>query len=213
MKNQAVHWVRFPLYGILSFLILYFPATFLYPGGTKFNAHTVGYSFVDNFWCDLFVESGYNGLYNPGRPFAILAMALLALGLVFFWYTIPYLYWEKIYKVRITRFCGCLSMFFAALVFTEHHDLCINLAGFFGCVAILSMLIGFLEVGERWLVWLGFLNLLLIGICLYMWHTGFGLTALPIIQKFTFLLFFLWVGMGSFRCLLRLRIAQSVEDL
>ena len=71
-----------PVFGIGSFLILYFYAAELYPGGTRIDPASIGFSHLKNFWCDLLDSTSYSGSANPGRPYALIATILLPLSLI-----------------------------------------------------------------------------------------------------------------------------------
>src|SRR3954449_6164304 len=66
-------WTLLPLFGIILFLLLYFIATLYYPGGAQFDKTTKGFSWTQNYWCNLLNENAINGLPNPARPIAITA--------------------------------------------------------------------------------------------------------------------------------------------
>jgi hypothetical protein len=58
----------------------------LYPGGTWFDARSLGFSFWGNFWCDLLHSPALNDAPNPrGALAAQLAFWLFAAALLRFW--------------------------------------------------------------------------------------------------------------------------------
>src|SRR5689334_15897645 len=111
-----------PYFGIFTFLGLYVYACSLYPGGTKFDQSTLGYSQLGNFWCDLLDTVSYSGKQNPGRPFALAATLILPFSLIFFWYYVPTLFKGAAFKKRVVQVTGCLSMALAIFIFTPVHD-------------------------------------------------------------------------------------------
>ena len=42
-----------PIASVALFVGLYFVAAALYPGGTRAEPSRVGFSFADNYWCDV----------------------------------------------------------------------------------------------------------------------------------------------------------------
>ena len=57
-----------------------------YPGGTHWNADSVGYDFWANFWCDALRNPALNGVSNVrGARMASIAMWVLSAGLIPFW--------------------------------------------------------------------------------------------------------------------------------
>ncbi|MGB5430515.1 MAG: hypothetical protein WBM94_12640, partial [Eudoraea sp.] len=59
-----------PTVGILIFIGLYIYAASLYPGGSQLDSNSLGFDWMNNYWCNLMNENGMNGLENPARPFA-----------------------------------------------------------------------------------------------------------------------------------------------
>lgn len=61
-----------PFLGIILFSILYYYSSTLYPGGSQADINTIGFDWVNNYWCNLMNEKGMNGELNQARSFAIL---------------------------------------------------------------------------------------------------------------------------------------------
>ena len=188
-----------PLFGVLGFLVLYAVAAFVYPGGTKFDPTTSGFSLLHNYWCDLLDPAAYNGAPNPARPIARAALACLALALGIFWEIVPRLFPTQPSAVAITRTTGFLSTVSILLLLTPLHNSAIRLAGFFGIVALVTVLKAFRREGEWRLLAVALAALGLALVNFFIWETGQGLVALPLIQKLAFLVFFFWVGLVSGR--------------
>ncbi len=105
-------WQLIPLSGSLLFLLLYFIATLYYPGGDQFDKNTKGFSWTQNYWCNLLNENAINGLPNTARPIALTAMAVLCLTLSIFWYLFPVQVGFK-KKERLTiQLSGFIAMIF-----------------------------------------------------------------------------------------------------
>jgi hypothetical protein len=72
---------------VLVFVALELPAMLLYHGGTWWNSSAHGYSFWDNYLCDLLLRHSIDGAPNPiGSRLAATAMIALVVGLVPFWW-------------------------------------------------------------------------------------------------------------------------------
>jgi len=74
-----------PLFGTLLFTCLYFIATLFYPGGSQADKNSKGFSWTNNYWCNLLNENAMNGQHNAARPIAITAMLVLCTTLMIFW--------------------------------------------------------------------------------------------------------------------------------
>lgn len=77
------------LVAVAAFVALIARAIKLYPGGTWFDANTIGHDAFRNFLCDLTQPVALNGATNPGAPFARAAMFVLDVGLLLVWLSIP----------------------------------------------------------------------------------------------------------------------------
>ena len=103
------------------------------------------------------------------------------------------------------QIAGGLSMLTGFFLFTSQHDLLVNAASFFGLIATVITLIRMYQLRLTGLFRLGIFNvgLVLLNNILYY---GNGLrTYLPVVQKFTFLFFLIWVCL----CCIQLYKAQK----
>lgn len=185
-----------PIIGITLSLILYFVAASVYPGGTKFDPKTLGFSHIHNFWCDLLDSTTYSGQVNLSRPFALATTFLLPLTLLPFWYFLPKLFKIKDWRSYFVKTAGGLAMLLSALM-PLAHDQIIIAASVIGFAAFCLSLICLTENKKFLLV-----GIALIAICFcitnfLMWQTGFLINIMPIVQRLAFLTFFIWVGMTS----------------
>ena len=97
MGNGRLNWRRWAfilgMAGCAQFIVLTVVAMFFYPGGTKANPETTGYSFWSNFFSDLGRTATYAGDSNSvSSPLFITALSLGALVLVLFFAAIPRLF-------------------------------------------------------------------------------------------------------------------------
>lgn len=183
-----------PIFGTGLFIILYFIATLLYPGGSIVDENSIGFSWTNNYWCNLLNQQAINGENNPARSIALAAMFILCLTLSLFWFIIPkYILTNKKLMLAI-QVCGILAMTTAFLLLTNiNHDLAINIACSFGVTATAGTLIGLYNTKWYGLFAFGILNILLVGLNNYVYRTGGLIVYLPVVQKITFILFLAWI--------------------
>ena len=194
LKNRSI---LLPIGGILLFILLYFISASLYPGGSDADKTAKGFSWQHNYWCELLANVAQNGQPNTARPIAILAMIILAISLIIFWYTIPRLFTNKNNINRIITYTGIGSMLVMPFLLTHSHDLIINSAAFLGCLAIIGLLANLLRLRLYFLFYLGIFCLLLCGLNNYVYYSNDLLKYLPIIQKISFFIFLLWFVLVS----------------
>jgi hypothetical protein len=188
-------WVLMPIFGILLFIVFYIIATLLYPGGSQVDKNSVGYSWINNYWCNLLNENAINGQRNPAKPVAITGMCILCLTLIFFWFLFPrQLHLNKNLQA-IIQISGTLAMVSAFFLFTNiNHDLVTNLASIFGFIATVGTFIGLYKARLLALFAFGLLNILLVAVNNYVYYTKGLIIYLPVIQKISFAAFLIWVG-------------------
>ena len=89
---------------------------------------------------------------------------------------------------------GSASMLIALLLVSSfNHDLVINLASVCGLLAIGGLFVGLYKARWYRLFVFGVFNIILVGLNNYFYHSGDLITYLPIVQKFSFLSFIIWV--------------------
>jgi len=193
MPTRKQIFLLLPVFGIILYVLLYFIATLFYPGGSQADKNSVGFSWVNNYWCNLLYDKAINGKPNPAQPTALTAMAVLCVTLIIFWYQFP-IQVRLNSRLRLaTQISGALSMAVAFLLFTNfNHDLIINTASAFGLIATTGTFIGLWRKKWLGLFYFGLFNLLLVGLNNLLYYT-IGLNAqLPLVQKITFLFFLVW---------------------
>jgi len=197
LARRSVWFTWLPVIGIGAFIVLYLCAASMYPGGTRLDHHTRGYSHISNYWCDLLDNVSYSGRINRGRPFAILATIILPISLVPLWFQIQLLFCDGCIARWVVRIAGPASMMFSTLVFMPVHDLVINLASILGLVAFAATMQGLVGMRRITLVGIALVPTGL-GIANYiMWQSGSYLSAMPIVQKASFVSFFIWIVAAS----------------
>lgn len=153
----------------------------------------MGFSFTDNYWCDILDRTTYGGRPNPAAPIALGATILLALGFAVLWWIAPALYPEARKRAVVVRGAGIVSGAITPLIATSHHDLVINVAVGLGTLAFVITMSAVRSRAGIHLVVLGVLTLVSAGANFVMWRTGWALSANPLVQKAAFAAFLGWV--------------------
>lgn len=190
-------WRLLPAGGMALFVALYALAAALYPGGSPTDKTAPGFSWLHNYWCNLLTANAINGQPNPAQPVALLAMGVLCLSLMLFWYYLPPLFQFGARAAGTVRSAGILSMVAAGFLSTAQHDLVLNIACALGVVALGGTFVGLYQTGRLGLLGLGALCLVLLGVNNYVYYSQHFIVALPVIQKITFAVFLLWFSLLS----------------
>ena len=194
MKRTENIWVLTPILGTILFVVLYFVATFFYPGGSQVDKNSIGFSWTDNYWCNLLMEDAINGQHNSAKPIALTGMFVLCLTLSIFWFEFPrQINIGKNTKLTI-QVSGILAMTIAFFLFTNfNHDIVTNLASIFGLIATVGTFVGLYKTKWFRLFAFGFVNILLVGMNNYVYYSKGLIVYLPIIQKISFVTFLVWI--------------------
>ena len=191
--SSKIIWKASPLVGTLLFVILYVAATLVYPGGSQIDKHSTGFSWMNNYWCNLLNTNSINGQHNPARPIALAGTVILSITLALFWYHLPlYINFTRIEKYTI-QISGILSMTVAMFLFTSLHDIFLNIASLFGLIAVIGTFIGLFKSNLKALFLFGIFNLLLVALNNYVYYTKGLILYLPVIQKISFASFLIWI--------------------
>ncbi len=182
-----------PPIGILLFTILYIYATSLYPGGSQADEHSVGFSWMHNYWCNLMSETSINGQTNPASPIAISAMAVLCFSLMIFFIQFAQVFTKRLIWKRIISLGGIGSMLCAMFIFTSYHDLMTILSSVFGLFVVIGILKEIYQHANRFYKLTGLGCLLLLGLNNFIYYSGIYLNYLPLLQKITFAIVLLWI--------------------
>jgi len=183
-----------PILGTILFVALYVVATFFYPGGSQVDKNAIGFSWINNYWCNLLNENAINGKHNPAKPIAVTAMFVLWLSLSFFWFLFPkHINIAKFAKLTI-QISGTLAMTTTFFLLTNiNHDLVTNLTSMFGLVATVGLFTGLYKNKWYGLFAFGLLNLLLVALNNYLYYNKGLIIYLPVIQKISFATFLIWI--------------------
>jgi hypothetical protein len=187
-------WLLTPILGVLIFVLLYFFATRFYPGGSQVDRNSIGFSWTNNYWCNLLNETAINGQPNLAKPIALTGMFVLCATLSFFWFIFPtQINNSKNLKCTI-QVSGILAMTVAFFLFTHlNHDLVTNLATSFGAIATIETFIGLYKNKLFGLFAFGLLNILLVALNNLCYYNKALIVYLPVIQKISFATFLVWV--------------------
>lgn len=186
-------WMLLPVSGTIIFVALYIIATLLYPGGSQVDKNSVGFSWINNYWCNLLNNNAINGQHNAARPVALVAMTILSMTLAYFWYLFPRQINFPKYSRLVIQIAGAISMTIAMFLFTDLHDMIINIASLFGFISLIGTFAGLYKIKLYNLFWLGMFNVLLVALNNYVYYSKGLIIYLPVIQKISFAFFLFWL--------------------
>ena len=185
--------ISMPTIGIVIFFGMYFYATSLYPGGSQVDSNSIGFDWINNYWCDLLKENTQNGRPNPANPVSKIAMVILPISLIFFFYYFPKFVDTTKTWATIIRVTGLTSMISSVFIFTSFHDIVIMTSGFFALIALVGIFIGLIKIRYHFQFYFGIFCLILMGINNYLYFITQSYDYLPLIQKVTFAIVLIWI--------------------
>jgi len=201
MNRRRHPWtLLLPLAGVALFLGAYIFAAAVYPGGTSLDAHTVGYTHLADYWCDLLAPVACNGHRNPGRPIALVATVVLPISLAPLWFALPTLFGPDGRRTppAVVRGAGGIALLAAALVFTPLHDAAITAGAAAGLLAGIAAVLGLLR-GRRWMLVGG--GVLVGGVAAMnyaLWATRTLPDLIPIVQKGAYIGMLAWALLAAY---------------
>lgn len=186
-----------PTFGILIFIGIYVYSTSLYPGGSQWDATSVGFDWKQNFWCNLMSEYALNGLENPARPVALLGMIILCSSMTLFFFQFAN-YFEKNRNWNMTiKIAGALAMFSAVFIFTRFHDIMTTILSVCGVIGIIGIVRALHKNKMTFYKVSGIICMLLIGIINLLYFNEDLIKYLPLVQLMGFILILSWtVGLN-----------------
>ncbi|NND33956.1 MAG: hypothetical protein HKN76_15315 [Saprospiraceae bacterium] len=204
----------FPIVGLVVYLILFSTAAIGYPGGSINYPDAIGYSFFNNFLCDVMVGTTLAGIENNARTLAIISHWVLSFTMISFFYLLPEIFSVKNRNTFLTRFFGVLTMTIFSFMFTAYHDVIVTLTGIMGTIALIPFFIELRNYDHQGLKILAYLCFLLSIIVFIIFQTKIGFYYLPFLQKITFVFDAYWVVWVSYLVLKKnQRISNSVVSL
>lgn len=184
-----------PLLGMFLFVGLYILAALTYPGGSWLNQGTEGFSFWNNYLCDLLDKYAINGDLNSGRYYARASLGVLCASLIYLWFYLPERFNKEAWFVKVMWFSGILALGITLLLSSGTHDITVRIAGFFGVIALICCCLALLKEKLIGLFALGIFCLLIFSVNYYIYESGVAIKALPLIQKITFVACLCWFVM------------------
>ncbi len=181
-----------PMIGMGLFILFYIAAALVYPGGSWNDTQASGFSFWNNYLCDLLDQYAINGQLNDARHFARISLGFLCGALLLLWYYLPSLFPKKSINRSIMWTSGILALGTTCFLSSGTHDVTVRIAGFFGVIAFISCFVELYKVQRYGLFYLGIWCLLIFVINYYIYETGNLIQGLPIIQKVTFVCCISW---------------------
>jgi hypothetical protein len=200
-KSQN-NWLIVPLLGVIGFAFFYYLATLYYPGGSNFDRKSIGFDWMNNYWCDLTGKFAKNGKKNEARTFALTGMFILCFTLSFLWYYLPQFFHENKFNQIIIKSSGICSMFILFFLFTPYHDIVIALGGLLSIIPLIGTYRELYKNKLTKLFFLGLFSFLLILFNYLIYISNFFILFLPIIQKITFIVFLIWIFAINLHCYL-----------
>ncbi|MDA8886760.1 hypothetical protein OAD66_00185 [Bacteroidia bacterium] len=194
-REAEKNWIYIiPPIGIIIYFILFYVAATLYPGGSKVDLNSLGYDWINNYWCDLYPELAMNGEPNAGRFFAVTAMVIICLSLALFFYLFSKsLMSHRVWK-KSTKYLGVADPLCAIFIFTPYHYTMLLLALVMSVLPLIGVVNTIVKSDflsyKRW----GVVVLLLITATIAMYYGKIFIVWLPLVQKITFIFTLLWVG-------------------
>ncbi len=91
------------------------------------------------------------------------------------------------------KFCGVVSMFFGALIFTPLHNGMIGISSLFALVPIVGIFKGMIAAKTHGYLGLGLLCAVLLGLCNYFYYTQHFIEWLALFQKIALAVVLLWI--------------------
>lgn len=181
-----------PVAAMVLFILFYIIAALKYPGGSWQDPSHTGFSFWNNYLCDLLDSIAINGSQNTAKVWSRTALAILCIGLVYLWYHLPILFARRGWGTKIFWTSGLLAFITLFTLSEGMHDISVRIAGLFGTIALVALVLELYRYEYTTLYPLGIICILIFLVNYGIYETGNGLRFLPVLQKFTFSLFFLW---------------------
>ena len=193
MKSAKDLLILLPTFGILIFIGLFVYASSLYPGGSQADINSVGFDWMNNFWCNLMNENAVNGQENPASLIAIIAMIILCASV-----TLNYFYFAAIFEKNriwkmIIKISGTISTLSAVFIFSKYHDIMTTLLSVFGALGIIGIIRALHKNNLTFFKLTGIVCMILVGMNNLFYYVESLIEYLPMIQKITFILILAWI--------------------
>jgi hypothetical protein len=187
------HYPYFPIVGLGLYLIVFSVSAKAYPGGSINAPNQQGYSFYNNFLCDVMDPVTKGGGQNYARPLAIIAHLILSFTMIWFFFILPEIFIKQNRNTLLTRYIGMLTMSVFVFMFTSYHDLIVTLTGILGTLALIPFFLELHNYPNSLLKQLAYLCFGLSVLVFFIFETKIGFSYLPFLQKIVFMVDALWV--------------------
>jgi len=164
-----------------------------YPGGSDSQPGSQAFQWLENYWCDLYAPTTYNGETNSARPWAMLATGLLAVGFILAWLSVPSLFSLSRWRAQIMVLPGISGMALTVFLFSPWHDQVINFAGALLGLSIVAICPLLYRQGYTKFSFWGGLSVFTGAITYIVYQTGLMPGSLPLLQKIAMLIFTGWM--------------------
>ena len=193
-REDKIHWINLiPYFGIVLFIGLYVYSSTLYPGGSQADLNAEGFSWVNNYWCNLMNANGQNGQVNPARSTAIFAWIVLCMSMMVFFIQFAIILVNIRWWRQVIIIGAVFSMIFASLIFSKYHDLMTTLSSLFGLFVVIGIIREIYRSDLVMYKFLGLLCLILLGLNNFIYYSEAFLQWLPILQKISMAIVLLWI--------------------
>ncbi|MDY2588187.1 hypothetical protein [Winogradskyella aquimaris] len=181
-----------PTIGILLFIGIYIYASKLYPGGSQADLNAVGFDWSNNYWCNLMLENGLNGVKNKAQPIAITGIIILCSSMIIFFFQFANHFEKHRMWKMIIKISGTLAISSAPFIFSEYHDIMTSVLSISGTVVIIGMIRALYNNQLPFMMVMGICCILIIGLNNFFYYNENLIQYGPIVQKGAFILILSW---------------------
>lgn len=170
------------LAGVILSMILLVIATWHYPGGSYFDAHSTGFVWGKNYLCNLFDAEAVNGAPNGSRPWAIAGILVLCASFALFFIAFS----KKIPPksgASVIKYAGSGAAFFAFFIASPFHNAAVALSGTLALLSMFYITVLLFKSRRHWLKVYSVACMLLWYACNFVYYSQIGLEFLPVLQK------------------------------
>jgi hypothetical protein len=175
------------------YLVVFTLAAMDYPGGSENVPSAKGYSFFNNFLCDVMNPITHGGQFNPARPLATISHLILSATMISFFYLLPQIFdWDN-KNTKLIRYVGMFTMVVFVFMYTSLHDHIVTATGIFGSLALIPFFVEMKKYPNGALKTLAYCCFALSIVVFFIFETKLGYYYLPFLQKITFVFDAWWV--------------------
>lgn len=131
-------------------LTLMLIAIWVYPGGSMFDANSVGFEWSRNFITNLFAEKAMNGADNDSRIWAIVGMAFHSVGYGIFFVNMSRKMSSK-HAAKVLVIVGAANIVASFLITTSLHDIMVTVSSTLSMLGLFYITVFILKTRLHWL--------------------------------------------------------------